>query len=107
MSVAPIWSPTDIDRWLTAGATIIDARSEGEYAEDFLPGAINHPVLNNEERARVGTVNKVESPFAAKRVGAPLVVRNVADMIESISPACRRTGRRLSIAGAAASAPAR
>lgn len=73
---------TAIDRWLTAGATVIDARSEGEYAEDFLPGAINHPVLNNEERARVGTVNKVESPFAAKRVGAPLVVRNVADMIE-------------------------
>ena len=39
-------------------------------------------MLNNEERARVGTVNKAESPFAAKRVGAPLVVRNVADMIE-------------------------
>lgn len=72
----------DIDRWLAAGATVIDARSEGEYAEDFLPGAINHPVLNNEERARVGTVNKVDSPFAAKRIGAPLVVRNVADMIE-------------------------
>lgn len=72
----------DIDRWLAAGATIIDARSEGEFAEDFIPGAVNHPVLNNEERARVGTVNKVESPFAAKRVGAPLVVRNVADMIE-------------------------
>jgi len=83
MSARPdLVAATDIDRWLTAGATIIDARSEGEYAEDFLPGAINHPVLNNEERARVGTVNKVESPFAAKRVGAPLVVRNVADMIE-------------------------
>lgn len=71
-----------IDPWLVSGATIIDARSEGEYAEDFIPGAINHPVLDNDERARVGTVNKVESPFAAKRVGAPLVVRNIADMVE-------------------------
>lgn len=71
-----------IDRWLAPGATIIDARSEGEYAEDFIPGAVNHPVLNNDERARVGTTNKVESPFAAKRVGAPLVVRNIADMVE-------------------------
>ncbi|MBL8308930.1 MAG: tRNA 2-selenouridine(34) synthase MnmH [Burkholderiales bacterium] len=71
-----------IDRWLAPGATIIDARSEGEYAEDFIPGAVNRPVLNNEERARVGTTNRVDSPFAARRVGAPLVVRNIADMVE-------------------------
>ena len=31
--------------------TIIDARSESEYAEDHIPGAISCPVLNNEERA--------------------------------------------------------
>jgi tRNA 2-selenouridine synthase len=61
---------------------IIDARSEGEYAEDFIPGAINHPVLNNEERARVGTLNKVASAFEAKRMGAALVSRNIANMLE-------------------------
>ncbi len=61
---------------------IIDARSEGEYAEDFIPGAINHPVLHNEERARVGTLNKVASAFEAKRMGAALVSRNIADMLE-------------------------
>lgn len=71
----------DLDHYL-AGGDIIDARSEGEYAEDFIPGAINHPVLNNEERARVGTLNKVESPFAAKRMGAALVSRNIANMLE-------------------------
>lgn len=75
-------SVADIDRYLEAGATIIDARSEGEFAEDHLPGSVNHPVLNNEERARVGTVNKVESPFAAKRMGAALVSRNIAAMLE-------------------------
>jgi len=61
---------------------IIDARSEGEYAEDFIPDAVNHPVLNNEERARVGTVNKVASAFEAKRMGAALVSRNIATMLE-------------------------
>ncbi len=68
----------DIERY----ADIIDARSEGEYAEDFIPGAVNHPVLNNEERARVGTINKVASAFEAKRMGAALVSRNIANMLE-------------------------
>ena len=62
---------------------IIDARSEGEYSEDFIPGAVNHPVLNNEERARVGTLNKVASAFDAKRTGAALVSRNIANMLEA------------------------
>ena len=61
---------------------IIDARSEGEYAEDFIPGAVNHPVLNNEERARVGTLNAEASAFEAKRMGAALVARNIAAMLE-------------------------
>lgn len=61
---------------------IIDVRSEGEYAEDFIPDAVNHPVLNNVERARVGTLNKVASAFEAKRMGAALVSRNIADMLE-------------------------
>ena len=42
---------------------VIDARSEGEYAEDHLPDAINWPSLNNEERIRVGTLYKQVSPF--------------------------------------------
>ena len=71
----------ELDYYLQVG-DIIDARSEGECAEDFIPGATNHPVLNNEERARVGTLNKIESPFAAKRMGAALVSRNIAAMLE-------------------------
>ena len=72
----------DLDRHFANCADIIDARSEGEYAEDFIPGALNHPVLNNEERTRVGTLNKVASAFEAKRMGAALVSRNIAAMLE-------------------------
>ena len=63
--------------------TVIDARSPAEYAEDHLPGAINLPVLSNEERARVGTIYTQESPFRARRVGGALVARNVAAHIEA------------------------
>lgn len=61
---------------------IIDARSPAEYAEDHLPGALSCPVLSDEERARVGTLYKQVSPFAAKRVGAALVAKNIARHIE-------------------------
>ena len=62
--------------------TIIDVRSPSEFAEDHLPGAINLPVLSDEERARVGTVYVRESPFLARKIGAALVARNAALHLE-------------------------
>jgi len=62
---------------------ILDARSPAEYAEDHLPGAMSCPVLSDEERARVGTLYKQLSPFEAKKLGAALVARNIADHIEA------------------------
>ncbi|MEW6131706.1 MAG: tRNA 2-selenouridine(34) synthase MnmH [Pseudomonadota bacterium] len=61
---------------------IIDARTPGEYAEDHIPGAVNLPVLDDEERARVGTLHKQVSAFEAKKVGAALVSRRIADHLE-------------------------
>lgn len=62
--------------------TVIDVRSPAEFADDHLPGAINCPVLDNDERAQVGTLYKQVSPFAARRLGAVLVARNIARQIE-------------------------
>ncbi len=62
--------------------TIIDARSESEFAEDHLPGAVNWPSLNDAERHAVGTEYKQVSAFAAKKRGASLVSRNIANHIE-------------------------
>jgi len=61
---------------------IIDARSPSEFADDHLPRAISCPVLDDAERARVGTLYKQVSPFAARRLGAALVARNIARHIE-------------------------
>ncbi|MCC7184180.1 MAG: tRNA 2-selenouridine(34) synthase MnmH [Rhodocyclaceae bacterium] len=62
--------------------TVIDVRSPSEYALDHVPGAISCPVLDDEERARVGTLYKQVSPFDAKKLGAALVSRNIARHIE-------------------------
>lgn len=67
---------------LAAFDAVIDARSESEYAEDRLPGAINWPSLTDAERALVGTEYKRVSPFAARKRGAVLVARNIAAHIK-------------------------
>lgn len=69
---------------------IIDARAPLEFAEDHLPGAISLPVLNDEERAQVGTIYKQVNPFVAKKLGAALVSRNVADHL--LGPLADRPG---------------
>ena len=57
---------------------IIDVRAPAEWAEDHLPGAINLPVLDDAERAEVGTIYKQVSPFTARKVGAALVAKNAS-----------------------------
>ncbi len=60
----------------------VDVRSPAEFADDHVPSATNHPVLDNAERARIGTLY-ASSPFAARRLGAAIVARNIASMIET------------------------
>ena len=55
---------------------IIDVRSPSEYEEDHIPGAINLPVLTDEERHTVGLLH-TESPYEARRLGATLITANV------------------------------
>jgi tRNA 2-selenouridine synthase len=61
---------------------LIDTRSPAEYAEDHIPGALNLPVLDDAQRARVGTIYTQESPFVARKLGAALVARNIARHLE-------------------------
>lgn len=68
---------------LTEFDEVIDVRTPAEFADDHIPGAINCPVLSDEERARVGTLYKQVSPFAARKVGAALMLRCIAEHLES------------------------
>ena len=62
---------------------VIDVRSPAEFALDHIPGAVNYPVLDNDERAKIGTLYKQVSPFAAKKLGAALVSKNIATHLEN------------------------
>ncbi|MBK0393246.1 tRNA 2-selenouridine(34) synthase MnmH [Ramlibacter algicola] len=77
MSVRRIPAAEAVER-LRDFSAVIDARSESEYAEDHLPGAVNWPSLDDEERARIGTIYKQVSPFEARKLGAGLVTANIA-----------------------------
>ena len=77
MSVHLIDAPSALQRLQTFDA-ILDARSEGEYALDHLPGADNWPSLNDAERIQVGTLYKQVSPFEAQKIGAALVAANIS-----------------------------
>ena len=73
----------DIIHRLAEFDTIIDARSEGEFAEDHLPGAVNWPTLNDADRILVGTTYKQVSAFEAKKRGAALAAGNISRHIDS------------------------
>jgi tRNA 2-selenouridine synthase len=81
MSVRPIAAADAIARLQDFDA-VIDARSESEYAEDRLPGAINWPSLDDAQRHEVGTLYKQVNPFEARKRGASLVAANISRHIE-------------------------
>jgi tRNA 2-selenouridine synthase len=60
---------------------IIDVRSPAEYAHAHIPNAINVPLFNNAERAKVGTCYKQQGRDAAVRLGLALVGPKLADFV--------------------------
>jgi tRNA 2-selenouridine synthase len=84
---SPAHSPASLRCGLDALAQfddIIDVRSPAEYADDHIPGAISAPVLDDAERALIGTIYAQESPFKATRLGAAIVARHIADYLETL-----------------------
>ena len=73
---------------------ILDARSPSEFRLDHLPGARNTPVLDDEQRAMIGTLYR-QSAFEAKRRGAALVARNIADIVDALPSGLTREWRPL------------
>jgi len=80
---------------LTRFDAVLDVRSPAEYAEDHVPGALCCPVLDDAERAKVGTVYKQMSAFQARKLGAALIARNIARHLEQSFPDQPATWRPL------------
>lgn len=69
------------------GALLIDARTPAEYAEATIPGAVNVPIFDDEERARVGTLYKEAGKSAAKRLAVELVAPRIPAMVAQVEAA--------------------
>ncbi len=76
-------SATEAAQSLHTFDTVVDARSPAEFAQDHLPSAVNWPTLDNDERQAVGTEYKQVSAFDARKHGAAMVARRIADHIET------------------------
>lgn len=63
---------------------LIDVRTPLEFAEDHIPGAVNVPLLSNEERAEVGTIYKQVGSVEARRRGLELTCPRFAEMVDTI-----------------------
>lgn len=62
----------------------VDVRSEGEFKEGSIPGAINIPIFNNTERAKIGTIYKQVGPNEAKSLGLKIASPKLPDLYDSI-----------------------
>ncbi|MGE3825499.1 MAG: tRNA 2-selenouridine(34) synthase MnmH, partial [Bacteroidia bacterium] len=73
----------DIHRFLELRTTlpVLDVRSEGEYGHAHVPGAISLPLLNNDEREKVGTCYKQKGREEAVLLGFDLVGGKFGDYI--------------------------
>jgi tRNA 2-selenouridine synthase len=63
----------------------VDVRTPLEYQEDHLPGAINVPLLSNEERVEIGTIYKQQGPHLARERGLLLTAHRFPAMVQSIA----------------------
>lgn len=64
-------------------ALVVDARSEREYTEDHLPGAVNLPVVDNDEYAEVGTTHRSDK-HRAYLIGVAYALKNMARSIDEL-----------------------
>ena len=73
------------------GFPLLDARSPSEYGRGHIPGALNLPVLSDEERVTVGTIHARGGSEAAARAGLELVG---PQLTAKLSLAVKLTGKR-------------
>lgn len=62
----------------------IDLRSPSEYHEATIPGAINIPFFNDQERVEVGTLYRQESPRRAREKGLEIIAPRLPELVRTM-----------------------
>lgn len=79
---------------LQTHAMVIDARSPREFSEDHVPGAINLPVVDDDQYAEVGTLHKSDT-HAAYLIGVEYSLVNIAKHIKEVIAKLKKADRIL------------
>lgn len=74
----------------------IDMRSPSEYNLGHIPGAINIPLLTDDERVEVGTLYKQVGPEEAKHLGLSIVSTKLPELVRHVRD-LHKTGRAVII----------
>ncbi len=69
------------------GALFVDVRSPAEFAEATIPGAINVPILDDAQRAEIGTLYKQVGRRDARRRGIEIVAPKIPELLRQIEAA--------------------
>lgn len=77
------------------GALFIDARSPAEFTESTIPGAINVPLLDNAERAEIGTLYKQQGKAEARRRGVAVVAPKIPALVDRVATVQAEPGATL------------
>jgi tRNA 2-selenouridine synthase len=78
---------------------VVDVRSPMEFAEGHMPAAVNLPLLDDLQRAAVGTAYKHEGACSARMTAMELVSPGLAEYLHTLSALARSQpkGRRLAV----------
>ena len=71
---------------LSQGHLTIDVRSPKEYAKGHIQHAVNLPLFNDEERAKIGTIYKQTGRNEAIEAGLEIVGPKMADFVRFVKP---------------------
>lgn len=74
------WNDPELIKLFTANTPLIDVRAPVEFKEGFIPRSVNLPILNDQERAQVGTCYKKRGQEAATELGHQLVSGPVKEL---------------------------
>ena len=79
------WRELSAERFNSIKAkVIVDVRSPCEFVGEFIPGAVNIPLLSDEERAEVGKVYKEQGEFRARRLALGVVAPRIPEIVDKI-----------------------
>lgn len=78
-----MYNTIDYDK-LEGDYILVDLRSQQEYSEFTIPGAVNLPLFDNEERKLIGTVYNHESVDKAKKIGVEFASKKLPWLYEEI-----------------------